>query len=786
MKSYLRFLSRNKLYTAIEVVGLSIALAFTIFLGSYIVQDLSCDSKIENADEIHVVRNKKIMNEFLVRHDMCMEQLGQVPGIKDVCQYSYMTDNPARQLFRAEYKDEEYILNSLVTADRNFFDFFTLPLAIGNPENIMVNPNGAVISEHLSKTIFGDRNPVGETISVQFAFNDDRTKAEFMVEGVFAHFPTVTVREPDIVIRMDHYYDTYASIFSRQNREDPRLQFVRVDQESNTDNIISGLNCAFNGVASRDDFYDTDMVSLKDFYRKEAHNEQRGGQYCNCRNTDTFNIYMIICLLLCALSLLNYILLTVAYSHFRIKEMATRQVLGTDKVTIMTRCILESMFLIAVSMILAGIIAISCRNIFSALLDIDLIPLNTITEYLILAVAALIMALPAGMSSSIALTRYNPIHIIKGKKRMVEKSLLSKVFIGFEGFLAITSTITLIGVTMQIIFMMNYPMGYVTDDLICIDFRSTMPRHTDELRALPFVEDLGMIDNTPMRFHVTFPKGGNAIGHVEAQRHTFDMMGISISDYGEPDESPSGVNHYLSNETMDAIPGAIENREWLIDDWGRRNKISGTCSHFRLGTMKMTDFTLCAAYVFPDWSAERIPESHNVLVKVNVDEDRACREIESMYESLGYDLRNISVKSFNQLLEEDLKEERNLQSLLLAFVLTCLLLTGMAITAFSSYYAQLQTHDAAIRKVFGVPRKELFWKTAWGFMIPVLLSAVVSIPAAYIFISKWLEKYAFRIDNSWMIYAGGLAVVLFVAFASVCFQAVGLMRTNPAEALKKE
>ena len=104
----------------------------------------------------------------------------------------------------------------------------------------------------------------------------------------------------------------------------------------------------------------------------------------------------------------------------------------------------------------------------------------------------------------------------------------------------------------------------------------------------------------------------------------------------------------------------------------------------------------------------------------------------------------------------------------------------------SGYYAQLQTHDTAVRKVFGESRREVFRKTVWGFIAPVLISAVVAVPVAYLMVSQWLEDYMTRIENSWLIYAAAVVFVLMVVFVSVVLQTIRLMRTNPAEVLKKE
>ena len=123
---------------------------------------------------------------------------------------------------------------------------------------------------------------------------------------------------------------------------------------------------------------------------------------------------------------------------------------------------------------------------------------------------------------------------------------------------------------------------------------------------------------------------------------------------------------------------------------------------------------------------------------------------------------------------------------LICLLTACLLLTALAIAAFSGYYAQLRTHDTAVRKVFGESGLEVFRKTVWGFIAPILVSAVAAVPAAYFIASKWLENYMVRIENSWFIYAVAVIFVLIVVFISVMLQTIRLMRTNPAVVLKKE
>lgn len=110
----------------------------------------------------------------------------------------------------------------------------------------------------------------------------------------------------------------------------------------------------------------------------------------------------------------------------------------------------------------------------------------------------------------------------------------------------------------------------------------------------------------------------------------------------------------------------------------------------------------------------------------------------------------------------------------------------MALTALSSYYSHLHTHDTAIRKVLGISRRKIFWETIWGFIFPVLIGALIGVPLAYMYVSHWLQSYVIKISNSHGIYAVAILITLLATIAAVSLQTIRLMLTNPAQALKKE
>ena len=174
------------------------------------------------------------------------------------------------------------------------------------------------------------------------------------------------------------------------------------------------------------------------------------------------------------------------------------------------------------------------------------------------------------------------------------------------------------------------------------------------------------------------------------------------------------------------------------------------------------------------------------IVKVNIDADKAKQQIKDLLISKGIDEGLFVVTTLREDIEEEIKEEQNMIKLLTGFSFICILMTVLTIIGLSSYYAKTGEKDNAIRNVFGCSRKEMVRKFTLEFMIPVMISAIVAIPIAWTIIDSWLESYVIRCTNSHLIYFGAFAIVVFITVVSITLQAIRLMRTNPAEALKKE
>ena len=788
MKSYLRFLSRNKLYTAIEVVGLSFALAFVIVLSSYIVNDMSVNSILKDTDDIYLVHSTGRSDIF----DEVPQLYEAMPEIESSCGM-VMSKNASlfQDISTASYGENSMNVR-IMGVSETFFDFFTFPLAEGNPHNALVSRSNVVISEAMANSLFPDGNAIGKEIKVfeknPFGEWSDEPVMDFdvnlVVTGIFKPFAKTIFNEPDLIMSLDLIQEKQEAIFQGGMRV-LEFSFVKLGKESDPAAVSENLTKSFLELNTRYSADTQKQVYLTAFDEiKKQDPKVFSYNFNNIRQGRLFGIYLLMCIFITIVSLLDYIVLTIAFSRFRIREIATRQLLGTDRAGIVRRCFTEAFLLLAVSCVFAVSIAVAFKNPIGQILGAEIKPLTQLNEYIILAGVILTMVAVASAVPSFILSSYSAINVIKGEVRYRDKVTFGKVFIGLAGLLSIGALSICFGVTRQTRHILNQPLGYDYDNMVCVEFVSDQNRFCDELKSLPFIDKVGLYGGLPTAWIMTGIRSNSTgkyeyVGLIDGNSDYFEILGIEIiEDKGLGSADTEDGKWYVCRSSYEGIDDYMT--EGMLNMWNQV-PLSGVVNDIKIGRLKENAYSKLAFI-----NVTEIAQYGSPILKVNIDENKAKKLVQEFYYSKGYDDTMFSVETLRENTERDLKEEKNMLKLLVGFTLICLLMTIMTIVGLSSSYGKTNEKDNAVRNVFGCSKKELIKKLVVDFALPVALSAVVAIPVAYMVIGRWLEGYVIRCNNSAIIYIGALLVVMAVVIVSMLIQALRLIRTNPAEALKKE
>ena len=796
MKSYLRFLSRNKLYTAIEVVGLSIALAFVIVLSSYIVDDMSTNKVLKNTDDIYLVHSRKNSN--------CFKELPalyeSMPEIESSC--SMVQSGRSRKSFFGELTTASYGENqahvSILGVSETFFDFFTFPLSEGNPDDALAFRNSVVISEELANTLFPDGDAIGKEIIV-FEKNPQKVEepdlpdfnVSLTVSGIFRSGLKTVFYEPDLVMRYDLCMQQQEAMFEGSMRRGEH-SFVKLQKGTDPEVLAEQLTDQFKKFKNSydKDSYDFNLklTGFNDIKKQDP--QKFVHSFNHIRQGKLFNIYLIMCIFLTLVSLLDYIVLTIAFSRFRIKEIATRQLLGTDRKGIIGRCFAEAFALLAVSCAFAVLIAIAFKKPIGQILGAEINPLSHLNEYLMLMSVILAMVGLAGAVPSLILSSYNAVNVIKGEARYRYKVTFGKVFIGFAGFLSILAMSICFGISRQTRHLVNQPLGHNIDDILYIEVANDYINLIyDKLASESYIDKVGITSSLPstQEYTITSITNGNGkrerVHFIECTAEAREILGIEILEYfNVADVNPENGKWFMTKSAYDVRDGYVENGNLKLY---RRQPLCGVVSDFKIGPLKsgttgtLTLFNLTKEETMLEWGG-------TLIAKVNISESKAKQNLVALLESMNYTHDMFRVSSLREAIEENIKEEKNMLKLLTGFSLICLLMTILTIIGLGSYYGKISEKDNAIRNVFGCSKREMILKDILDFGLPAIIPAIAAIPIAYKVIGRWLEGYVVRTDNSPAIYITALALVISVVVVSILIQTFRMLRTNPAEALKKE
>jgi len=794
MKSYLRFLSRNKLYTAIEVVGLSLALAFVIVLSSYIVDDMSVNKELKDTENIYICHSAgDIVSTFELP-----ALYDKFPDIEESCAFFARPDD-GKMLFSGasivSYGDKEFNV-ATVAAEADFLDFFTFPLSYGDPKQALVSKNSVMISEELAGTFFPDGDALGKEIHLHegnaySGYFEGMTDIDvnLIVTGVFKPFPKTIFNEPDMIIGIDLFRELQKVNYCGMLRMS-ELSFVRVKEDTDIESLSRQLTEEYRrtpNTSGEDPSGKEIRLTRFEDIKKLSEEDGLGVNFFfrNIRNGKLFGIYLIMCIFLTVVSLLDYVVLTIAFSRFRIKEIATRQLLGTDRRGIIGRCLAEAFTLLLVSCLFAVIIALAFNEPVGQILGADIRPLSHLNEYLVLIAIMLVMVGLASAVPSILLSSYSAINVIKGEARYKDRMIFGKLFIGIAGLLSICALAICLGITRQTRHLMNQPRGYETEGIILVSFLDkNTHRYHDELQAQSYVSKLGSYINTPdaTGISVIADKDGNTgeLRVLEGDREYFDILGIDfLEDFSAADGKE---NLYLCQSTYEGISEFLDSN--MINYQWYDTPICGTVSDIKLGSIiEETTGKFMGICVFNDFEATT---GRQICIKTYGNVNEAIRNIKEFYYSKGYDDNLFFIKTLEDSLKEEIREEQNILKLLTGFSIICLLMTIMTIVGLSSYHSKTNERNNAVRNVFGCSKGEMICRLTFDFTIPVIISAMVAIPVAYTVIGRWLEGYVIRTGNSPLIYIAAFAIVLFITIAAVILQAIRMVRMNPSDALKKE
>jgi len=776
MKSFLNFLKKNKLYGFVNLVGLTVSMAFVLLLAAYVQRQLTTDSFQKNADRTYLIACEGHLNTgyWLDKH-----LKNNFPEIEKGCCVANRSDACEFQI------DGATVYGSATCADSNFFDIFSYELIAGNKSDWHVSADQCMISQKFANTYFADKDPIGRTISIQFEDGVPLT-----ICGVYSDFGNSIIKTPDVLVRGDWMPKFNPAHNERMDNAAAGLCFVMTypgaDLQARQADMLDWMKQNW-WVYRIGAFKDVRMIPLRDVYfLKEGNNEWTGALHLGNRSFVTLLLAM--CLLLLAFAVLNYVNMSTALMGFRAKEMATRRLVGAAKSGIFLKIIVESTIVCFISMLLAIVLGELFAPAASQLLNYQVSVFGAVSPVNILLVLAFIAVLGfvAGLVPALLIQKTQPIEIVRGTLRRKTKTVYSRVIIVVQNVVSVVMLVAALTMWLQIRHMINADLGYNTNDILVIEngfgTSGELRPAIDKLNATSCVEMVGQGNGIPLEHTnnvtVTIDNGDFvSFQQIDGDDNYFEILGLRMK---QDNHSANKEAVWLNEFAFKQI--GIDETTTEFTFYDQKAQIAGIYYDFKIRPLEAAQ----SAALISNWgesSDDNYPWT--LIIKTTGDHATARQQVEAAFKEVFPD-KLFEAKYMDEIIEQGFRDERRILSVVFIFTLLSILVSALGLFAMSSYYMQQEIRSVSVKKVFGAEYSGVLRELVLSFMKMVGVAFVLGIPLGWYVMSRWLAGFGHRIDLYWWIFAlAGLTVAL-IAAVSVLYQSVKTANTNPAEALKKE
>ena len=765
MKSYLKFLSRNKLYTAIEAVGLAVSLAFVIIIGSYVWQQYAVTWENPDRERVYVPGTPG----FPALTYGFPDAIGDIPEIESVSRMCNVVVHP---VIRGENTEAES-----VGVEPEFFEICPQFRFVEGSADVLSAPNNAILSASFARK---HNLSVGEALDI--------TGSSYVVGAILEDLKGTVIKPYDIFLNAAVYKDEWQPFDNYGSTVTLIKVRPETDRKELYDKLESVCKDVYSSIYGQSFFEHLELSRYDELFFKETEGFFRHGDKA------TLRILMLVGLLLLLSAILNYINLSVALTGKRAKEMAVRQLSGASRAGIIWKYLAESIAFTAVCFAAGLLLAEAFCPAMNALLNNPDIPIKIIWSpgyvfayiVIILLVGVLCGIFPAMMSG-----RYNPVDVMKGGYRRRSKMVFSKVFIVLQNALAVILIALAITMEAQMHKTQERPMNCNIENIFFLkDFsgEDNAPLK-DALEALPCVRRIGRSSGVPGSINMgqySTTRDGQDILYklIRMDSTAFSMFGFEIL---EDFHAPQFNSVWFSDKTFAAtgfdsdyhdISGTLSRRTMgceqvagVFKSFPTNNANIGEEDNAIVSLMRSEDIP------FAGWVIETTPDRKAAKAQIMEAYDN-CIKGKQIYGSLAFWV--------DENIAEAWKPARNNMRLVEIFMLLSIIIALLGLVAMSTYYADEKSRDIAVRKVFGGTVDTEAQRTIREYMVLVGIACVIGIPIAVYAAQEYLKDFIYRLEGYWWIFVVAVLLTGLIAFVSVIWQVLKAAKTNPAIELKKE
>ena len=785
LKNYIKItwrnLLRNKSFSALNILGLSIGLAVTALILLWVNYELGFDKFHEKKDRIYQVYNKYNVDGEIWTWNSTPKVMASViksdyPEVEEVTRYFY------ENTFLFSHGDNN-IKSTGTIVDPSFLKIFSFPLIEGNVETVLNDVNALVVTETFATKMFGDTPAVGQIVKMD---NED----SFKITGVLKDLPNNSEFNFEYLIPWAY------------------LKQKGWDDKNWNNNSIASYVLLKEG--TNYEAFSEKIKTLRKAYDKEApdmvtylYPYTRGHLYSEFDNgvevgglIDTIRLFTIIAIIVLVIACINFMNLSTARSEKRAKEVGVRKVVGARKNALIWQFLGESILISFLAAIVALVTVVLVLPAFSTLINIDLSIDWTNPWFWGVSIGIIVFTgILAGSYPALYLSAFKPSAVLKGTFNKINTLITPrKILVVIQFSIAIILITATIVVKEQISTVQNRKLGYNKEQLIYIQMEGAVEDKYASIKAE--LLDQGIASsvsktNSPITeswsnsWGIEWPgkslDNKTLVHRMVADDGIIRTMGLQLTEGRDFDlqKYPTDSTAMILNESAVKLMGFSNALGQTVKDNGIEWHVIGVVKDFVFNSpfQKVEPMVIEGARAWFNMIHIKFNSDHSVAKNL-----ASTEQIFKKYNpNYPFNYEFVDADYARKFISEQRIEKLSSLFTLLTILISCLGLFGLA-----SYMAQNRIKEIGVRKVLGASVQGITTLLSKDFLKLVLISLFIAIPISWYFMNQWLQEFAFRIELSWWIFAVAGLTAMLIAFLTVSYQAIRAAKSNPVKSLRAE
>jgi putative ABC transport system permease protein len=804
IKNYLKIawrnLLKNKTFSVINIMGLSVGVTCFLLIAFYVLDELNYDKYSAKANHIYRIDDHVKFGDFTYEGAESPAVMGptfakdypQVEGYVRLKNYGSFVVGKGLENIKEEKG---------VYADSSLFDVFTLPVIAGDPRTALKEPHSLVVTESTAKKYFNSIDVLGKTLVINKNSNYKITGIiKDIPEQSHFHFdfffPTSETDQSRDGSWFNSNFHTYLVVKPGTNMKQLEGRLNKTLMENAGPQFKSTLNISKDDFEKSGNSIHISLMPLTEIHLHSNIKDELG------TNSDIQYVYIFsaIAIFILLIACVNFMNLSTARSSNRAKEVGVRKVFGGLRNSLIMQFLTESVLVCLFSFLLAIGAVVLLLPFFNHLADKHISQLTLLNPMILSGVVLtlVIVGLVAGSYPAFFLSSFRPIEVLKGHlSRGFKGSAIRNTLVVFQFSISIILMIGTVVIFNQLKYIRNKNLGFNKDHVLVLQntYAVNTQAFRQELLQMPGVKNATVTGFLPINGNRS--EGGFVASPVfdgknftimqqwavdENYIPTLQMQLKSGRNFSPEFHSDSGA--VVINEAAAKLFGAgspINKKLYLIKDLTTGKLVANTV----IGVISNFNFNSLHKQVTP-LVLKLQPDNGGIAVRINTPNiAELLSQINAKWKTMAPS-QPLSYSFLDEEFNKQYKAEQRTGSISLIFSLLAILIACLGMFGLITYAAEQRIKEIGIRKVLGAAVPGIVSLLSRDFVKLLVISLCLASPIAWWMMSRWLQDFAYRINFPWWSFGVTGVLVLAITMATTMFQTIKAAIANPIRSLKAD